>query len=306
MRSFKLRVLCSLLGAALTLSLAACGTSPSGSAPTAQPDPFASAGADPSPAQKTDAPESSASVPPSAQPSPESTPSPEPEYEPYVFGTPLEEGEAVEDSYFDDAVFLGDSRTEGLQLFGGLAHGDYYWARGMTVFQADDPKYAVFTVDGGQYTMLGALARKRYKAVYIMIGVNELGYPVSSYEEGLGKLVDRVLELQPEAVVYLQIMPPINDTMARENGLADYINNGNLAAFNEAVVRTAAEKRVVLLDTAAVYRDEDGQLLADVASDGCHFTRGGYARWVDYLRCHVMDAQRYFYDRTLTEEADET
>ena len=31
--------------------------------------------------------------------------------------TPVAESEAVEDTYFEDAVFLGDSRTEGLLLY---------------------------------------------------------------------------------------------------------------------------------------------------------------------------------------------
>jgi hypothetical protein len=70
----------------------------------------------------------------------------------YQFGTALKETDKVEDSFFDTAVFLGDSRTEGLQLFSGLRRGTYYWARGMTVFRVDDPKYAIFEVDGEKLT----------------------------------------------------------------------------------------------------------------------------------------------------------
>lgn len=51
---------------------------------------------------------------------------PAPEVLPYAFGTPLEESDPVEDdSFFDDAVFLGDSRTHGFQLYSGLTHGDF-------------------------------------------------------------------------------------------------------------------------------------------------------------------------------------
>ena len=42
---------------------------------------------------------------------------------------PVEESDPVaDDSFFDDAVFLGDSRTEGFELFSGMKHGDFYWA----------------------------------------------------------------------------------------------------------------------------------------------------------------------------------
>ena len=46
---------------------------------------------------------------------------------------PLPETEAVEDTYFDGAVFLGDSRTEGLSLYSGLKTGYFYTAVGATV-----------------------------------------------------------------------------------------------------------------------------------------------------------------------------
>ena len=235
---------------------------------------------------------------------PEPTPTPPPA-EPCEFGKPLGESAPVaDDSFFDQTVFLGDSRTEGLQLFSGLKHGEFYWARGMTVFRTSSEDYRVFEVGGKKYNMVELLSLKQYDNVYIMLGVNELGYPAESYESGLGALLDKILELQPSAVVYLQIMPPVNDAMCRQNGLAAYINNSNLSKFNEAIVRVAAEKRVVLLNTAEAYAGPDGQLPAELANDGCHFTYGGYTRWADYLRTHVIDRERYFASRTAAPEAD--
>lgn len=236
---------------------------------------------------------------PTPSPTPEPTPTPEP-VEPYEFGTPLEESEPVEDdSFFDTSVFLGDSRTEGFQLFSGMKHGDFYWTRGMTVFRADSEDYRVFEVDGQKYSMTEALALKRYDNVYIMLGVNELGFSAETYEEGLGELLDKIVDIQPEAVVYLQLMPPLNDAMCRKNNLKAYINNENLAQFNAAITRLAAEKKVVLLNTAEAYAGEDGQLPAELANDGCHFAYGAYGRWADYLRTHVMDRERYFGNREL-------
>ncbi len=255
--------------------------------------------APPSPAPAPSEPASAAPTPtPTPTPEPTPTPTPAPTPEPYQFGVPLEAGEPVaDDSFFDNAVFLGDSRTEGLQLFSGLKHGDFFWARGMTVFRADSEDYRPFEVGGQKYSMMEALALKQYASVYIMLGVNELGYPAESYESGLGTLLDRVLEIQPEAVVYLQVMPPLNDAVCRQNNLKDFINNANLAKFNEAIVRLAAEKKVVLLNTAEVYTGPDGQLPAELAGDGCHFAYSAYSLWADYLRCHTIDRDRYFASR---------
>ena len=279
-------ILCVL---ALTL-LAGCGTTSGHYVPT--PGPSAT-------------PPAASEAPATPSPTPEPTPAPEPSStpeptEPYQFGTPLGESEPVkDDSFFDKSVFLGDSRTEGLELFSGLKHGDFYWARGMTVFRADSEDYRVCEVDGKKYNLVEILALKQYENVYIMLGVNELGYPAESYESGLGKLMDKIIELQPNAVVYLQVMPPLNDAMCRQNKLASYINNANLSKFNQAIIRVAADKQVVLLNTAQAYAGADGQLPAELANDGCHFAYEGYVRWANYLRTHVIDRTRYFANREM-------
>ena len=257
----------------------------------------------PSVIQEGDGPSASVQpVQPTLEPTLEPTPEPTPQFPLYEFGTPLEESEPVaDDSFFDNAVFLGDSRTEGLQLYSGLTHGTFYWARGMSVFRADDPEYAIFNVDGEMCTLVGTLSKKQYDKVYIMIGINELGYPAESYDKGMAELVDKVIAAQPNAVIYLQTLPPVNDTVAQQSGLAYYINNENVTRFNEGIVRVAQEKKVVLLDTASIYRGEDGQLPAELASDGAHFVPSGYAMWVDYLRTHTMEPERYAYSRSLAQ-----
>lgn len=254
-------------------------------------------------ATATPQPTPEATPTPTPSPTPQPTPEPTPTPELYRFGTPLAESAPVEDdSFFDTAVFLGDSRTEGFQLFSGMKHGDFFWARGMSVFRADHEDFRLFEIQGETYTLVGTLSQKTYDSVYIMIGINEMGYSAASYEEGLSALVDKVIAAQPEAVIYLQTLAPVNEPEARANGLAYYINNTKVAQFNEAIVRVAAEKKVVLLDTGSIYRDETGQLSADLSADGAHFVYGAYSMWADYLRCHVMDEERYHFNRSLPPE----
>ena len=282
------------LAAVLAASLLA-GCSAQG--PSAAPPAPSDLGTDATSAAETPHPTPEPTPSPTPTPTPEPTPTPLP-WPVYEFGVPLEESEPVEDdSFFDNAVFVGDSRTEGLQLFSGLKNGTFYWARGMSVFRADHEDYKVFEADGEKLTLVGVLARGEYDAVYIMIGVNELGFGAQAYGEGLAELIDKVIAAQPKAVIYLQLLPPVNDAMCRANGLASYINNDNVAAYNEAITQVAADKRVVLLNTAEVYTGEDGQLPRELANDGCHFVYGEYGRWADYLRSHVIDPERYFYSR---------
>ena len=99
-----------LLAAALAASLlAGCSAQQPPAVPSA-----------PSELGRDAAPVSTPSLTPEPTPSPSPTPTPEPTPTPlpwpvYEFGTALEESEPVEDdSFFDNAVFVGDSRTGGL------------------------------------------------------------------------------------------------------------------------------------------------------------------------------------------------
>ncbi|OUN96690.1 hypothetical protein B5F98_07030 [Pseudoflavonifractor sp. An44] len=191
------------------------------------------------------------------------------------------------------AAFLGDSRTEGLQAYSGLKYGDFFYSRGMNVFRVDDEDYKVVTIDGQKYTILEALARKQYQSVYIMMGINELGYPAASFRSGLSKLLQRVNEIQPNAVIYLQTLPPVNEEVAQKNKLDPSLNNTNAATFNQIIKELAAQYKVALIDTASVYRDQNGSLPADLASDGVHFVPSAYRRWVDYMASHTLSFQSF-------------
>lgn len=295
--------LLSLLLALCLAALTACSAGESGQTPAQSGAPSSSA-----PAESSAQPEQPSSEPGQTTPEVESSetvesapvaetaaPSePQSSQGTYTFGQPVPENSTdVDESWFEDAVFLGDSRTEGLQLYSGLHAGDFFWHKGMTVFRVDDEDYRQIEVDGKSMTMMEALARKQYAKVYIMIGVNELGYPASSYAKGLKAMVDRVKEIQPNAVIYLQTLPPVNEQVAADSGLGSYINNTNVNTFNDIIVETAREKQVALLDVASVFRDDQGALPADMASDGVHFRREGYQLWYAYLRCHVLTADEY-------------
>ena len=77
-------------------------------------------------------------------------------------------------AYFDDAVFIGDSRTEGLMLYGGMPEGTtFYASKGLNVNTAGTTKIQ----DGGEsITIMEGLRRHAFKKVYVMLGVNELGW----------------------------------------------------------------------------------------------------------------------------------
>lgn len=240
------------------------------------------------PAAETPAP--TATPRPTPSPTPAPTPAPVP---PFDFSQSAPETEPVEMDYFQDALFIGDSRTDGLRLYSGVQGADFYCYKGLTIFEMDTRKVA--EVDGVKYSVLEALEKGRqYKKIYISLGINELGYGnVQGFSDTFGAFLDQVKALQPDAVIYLENLVPVNPAKCKANRQPYYVTNDAVYAYNAVFPQLALEKRVVLLDVAAAFSNEDGILPAESTADGVHFVRSLYQDWLSYLMCHTVDAGEY-------------
>lgn len=196
------------------------------------------------------------------------------------------ETEAVEDTYFDDAAFLGDSRTQGLFLYSGLKTGREFAAVGATV-ESVFTKKDYETQSGAKVPLLDAMKGQACGKVYIMLGMNELGWSkLETFHDQYARLIDRVREDHPEAKIALQSIPPVS---AKQDAKKTYVNNERIRAYNEVVRALAEEKDCYFLDVAACFAGEDGVLPAKQTSDGVHFNTAGCRAWLDYLRTHSLE-----------------
>lgn len=211
----------------------------------------------------------------------------------YDFTQCVPETAAVESDYFVDAVFVGDSRTDGLKLYGGVEGADFIEHTGITVFEVGTKQ--VIRMDGKKYTVLDALGLKQYKKVYLMLGVNELGYfDNEAYRTEYANFVDKVRALQPEAVLYLQNLVSVNPEKAAENSQPYYVTNEQISIYNQIIADIAAEKHTALVDINAALVNEEGILPREGTTDGVHFTKDYYKKWYEYLKTHTVDADLYW------------
>ena len=207
---------------------------------------------------------------------------PEPETPETPVG-PVPEGGPVEDTYFENTAFLGDSRTQGFQLYSGLKTGTYYTAVGATV-------ESVFTkkvdTEAGKMPLLDAMAKQEFDKIYVMLGVNELGWNGTEiYHNQYAKLIDRLREDHPDSLVVLQTLIPVS---AKQEAKKSYVNNTRIAAYNEVIRQLAEEKQCPYVDVAAAMTDEQGCLRSDWTSDGVHLNTKGCKAWLEYLRTHPV------------------
>jgi hypothetical protein len=140
----------------------------------------------------------------------------------------------VDDGYFSDAVFIGNSLEEGFMLYGGLNEADYFAAKSITVKNIYTEK-AVKA--GGEYvTIMEALGGKAYSKVYILLGLNEIHLGTETFVRSYSALIDKVRELQPGAELYIQSLTPVSKAQS-ESG--SKFSNERIREYNRALMRLA-------------------------------------------------------------------
>lgn len=197
----------------------------------------------------------------------------------------------VQASFFDDAVFVGDSVSLRLYYYcqghkdvlgkaqfltaGSLGSGN---ALEKVSSESVHPEY-----QGEKMLIEDSIKAMGAKKVFIMLGMNDVGlYGVDDSVKNMGTLVERILEKSPDAEIYLQSMTPILDGHERK-----VLNNENLDKYNAKLKELAKEKGYHFADVASVMKQDDGSLKPEYCSDpegmGIHFTDAGAEAWIDYL-----------------------
>ena len=230
--------------------------------------------------------------PPEDELPPEEPPAEEPEpveSVSYDFSRPAPETEPVEKDYFQDAAFVGDSRTDGFLLYSGVKAGKNLTSNGLSIFQLKDKK--VLTIGGEKFTLLEALAKGEYGKVYLSLGVNELGvYDDEGFYRGYCEAIDIIRSVQPNAIIYIQGLIPLNEGVIAQTIKRDYLRNDRLRTYNALMQKAAEEKQVVFLDLYSAFVDENEELPADASRDGVHLSKEYCQMWLEYLRRHTVDA----------------
>jgi hypothetical protein len=186
--------------------------------------------------------------------------------------------QTVERDYFDDALFVGDSRTVGLMEYGNLDNASFFADSGMSVYGLALKK---ITMPGkGKMTFDQVLEERQYGKIYLMLGMNELGYRFETTKARFEQTVEKIHDAQPEAILYLCA----NMHVTKEQSEKDEIyNNTNVNLINEVIAALAHGERLIYLDVNELFDDEEGNLNEEFTSDAFHVLGKYYEDWVDWL-----------------------
>ncbi len=215
------------------------------------------------------------STPPSSSPTVTVTPSP---------STNPSSDKATAKELFADSVFIGDSRTEGLQIKTNLSTARFITHRGLTVSTAMTEK-VIKLKNGEKGTILDALKEGKYKKVFVMFGVNELGWPyTSTFKDKYEELIKYIKEIQPDAEIYVQSIIPVTKTKSDSSNI---YNLTNIKKFNKTILAMTKDLGVNYLNVQEAVTKSGTYLPEDSAVDGVHLTKDACVKWLEYLTNHI-------------------
>lgn len=190
---------------------------------------------------------------------------------------------SVSNDYFDDALFIGDSRTVGLMEYGSIKNATFFASTGMDIYKIYNQKINVG--NRGKTDLLTLLGNNKYSKVYVMLGINELGYDSDATFRKYTELIDTIKAHQPDAIIYIQANMHVS---AKRSASDEIFNNHNINAFNNKVSGLADNSTIFYLDVNPLFDDNNGNLRADYTNDDTHVLGKYYKIWTDWIASNAV------------------
>lgn len=188
----------------------------------------------------------------------------------------------VDESYFTDALFIGDSRMQGFGLWSGLP-ATFYCATGFQLYRIDTTK--VVQTENGKVPIFDALPYDAFTKIYIKVGLNEMGWGnEGQFEELYASVIERLREREPRAIIYIHGLLPV--TAEKSANHATH-NNKNITARNESLKEFAVTQKAYFVDAGEALAGPDGCLPSEMTGDGVHLKSQYMPIWKDYLLQHA-------------------
>ena len=187
--------------------------------------------------------------------------------------------EEVDLSYFDDALFIGDSRVAGLAMNSGT-NATFY---AVTSFQLYRYKtFKVVQTPSGKVPIFDAMPYDKFTKIYIKVGLNELGSVTDEpFFDAYTSLINDLRVMQPRAIIYIQAILPVTQVKSQ----TDRVHcNENIKKRNENLKSFAELMKCYYVDVGPYFADETGALKAETTADGIHMYSKYMPMWIDALR----------------------
>lgn len=148
----------------------------------------------------------------------------------------------------------------------------------MSVFNLFQRK--VYVPHVGKVTLEELLGKYEYSKIYIMLGINELGYNYNSIISKYTNIVETIKSMQKSARLILE--GNLHVTAERSAGDEVY-NNSNIDSLNLGIKRIAEQTSAGYIDVNELFDDSQGCLDKKFTSDNTHLLGRYYRDWAKWI-----------------------
>ena len=164
-------------------------------------------------------------------------------------------------------------------MYGSLGNADVFATKGLSVFRVLSETIEVKNI--GETKLEPLLQSKQYDRVYIMLGINEIG---SNIDNGIRPryttLVNKVRELQPNAIIYLCANLHITHNRSQNDPI---YNNTRLNSINDIAASLCDGNMTKYVNVNVIFDDQNGALGKNYCTDDFHPIPKYYKQWTEWL-----------------------
>ncbi len=171
-----------------------------------------------------------------------------------------------------DIVFLGNSITNGAE-----------WHE---IFKNPNLKNRGISGDicQGVYDRLETITAGKPNKIFLMIGINDIsrGTSLDSIANGVGKIVDKIMDDSPNTKIYIQSVLPLNDETGMFDGHTK--RHAEIPCLNKKLEVLAESKNATYVDLYSHFIiPETTKIDLKYTNDGLHLLGEGYVKWAEII-----------------------
>ena len=197
----------------------------------------------------------------------------------------------VDASYFDDAIFLGDSLADGFKVYSRSLDLRDSGAKYLTQ-KSTSPRTFLqpgVHVDAGEgpVDVWAVIERLQPGKMYITLGTNALmAMTPEDFIATYYQLIDKIRRTSPDTQIYVTTVTPVS---AWKSTAEPRLSFDRIYRSNQLIAKMCVEKNLALINLYDVLKSSSGYLREDIAAkDGIHLSPTGYREWLDYLFTHAV------------------
>lgn len=203
-------------------------------------------------------------------------------------GVILQKTEDAGSDYLDETLWVGDSNTVRMNLFGMVPLSNYMGKVGMSVSGLTSVQCVYFKNDVTVYTIPAAIKKVQPRRIILSIGTNDASGSVStsSFIKSYKSAVEAIQSAYPYCDIIIAAIPPVAQDRAYPN-----IKQATIDEFNKAIVQMCEDMKLPFLNTIEELKDDGTGYIKDqyISEDGLHYSEAGVKALMKYARTHAYE-----------------